>query len=204
MQHYSKLFDLSADSVISDLHPRYVSTTLAKEIAEQKKIPHIQVQHHHAHVASCLLENQVKKGTLAFAFDGSGFGSDGSIWGGEMFLADKRDFLRVGFSRRDFFTAAKLQEGDAVLVGGTLGDHGMTLYAEHENISLSVWPLVETALGFQGLSVMRAPTHGGLAVVLNEFARKYNISFFIDKEKIPQLLTVQTLCEVLGFDFFKA
>ncbi|MDC7125342.1 MAG: carbamoyltransferase HypF [Spirochaetales bacterium] len=75
-----------------DLHPGYNSVM----VAEKLNIPVIRVQHHWAHVASCMAENNYKEDVIGVCFDGTGYGTDGSIWGGEFLRASYRDFERLG------------------------------------------------------------------------------------------------------------
>jgi len=94
---FKKLFDITPEIVAHDLHPDYLSTQYALDIARRRpKIMRIPVQHHHAHIVSCLAENRVKGKVIGVAFDGIGYGADGNIWGGEFLVADSRDFLRIG------------------------------------------------------------------------------------------------------------
>ena len=81
---FQKMYQIVPQRVISDLHPEYISTKLAREWYDEV----ISVQHHEAHIAACRLENQVKGEALGVAWDGTGFGYDNSIWGGEFFLSD--------------------------------------------------------------------------------------------------------------------
>jgi hydrogenase maturation protein HypF len=95
---YGDLFAHEPQAVVADLHPNYRSTHHAKELAGQADLPLIQVQHHHAHIASVLAENgwPLDGGkVLGIALDGSGYGGDGTIWGGEFLLADYHDFQRL-------------------------------------------------------------------------------------------------------------
>jgi len=88
----------SAPQVVAyDLHPDYISTKYAREISEKRKHGHksfIGVQHHHAHVAACMAENRLRGKAIGVAFDGTGYGSDGNIWGGEFLIADYSGFER--------------------------------------------------------------------------------------------------------------
>jgi len=97
LHRFEKLFGISPKIVAHDLHPDYLSTQYALDITRGKpKIMRIPVQHHHAHIVSCLVENKVKGKVIGVAFDGIGYGADGNIWGGEFLVADYGDFRRIG------------------------------------------------------------------------------------------------------------
>ncbi len=99
LQIYQKLFDHHPEAIVVDCHPEYIPTQIGKEWAEQQRIPLIEVQHHHAHIVSCMVEHQLPLDTpplLGIALDGLGYGDDGEIWGGEFLLANYRDYQRVG------------------------------------------------------------------------------------------------------------
>jgi hydrogenase maturation protein HypF len=96
---YASLFDHSPVALVADLHPEYLSTKLAEERSRHEALPLIKVQHHHAHVAACLVENGRPLDAppvLGIALDGLGMGDDGTIWGGEFLLADYRGYRRLG------------------------------------------------------------------------------------------------------------
>lgn len=96
---FCDLFDHRPAAIAVDLHGDYLSTGLGRKLAREKGLRLIEVQHHHAHVASCLAENEVALGdgpVLGIALDGSGQGDDGTIWGGEFLLADYGGYRRVG------------------------------------------------------------------------------------------------------------
>ena len=92
IEHYKRLFDIEPEVVAYDLHPEYLSTKFAlllDDVAAK-----IAVQHHHAHVASCMADNMIDGEVIGVAFDGLGFGLDGKLWGGEFFVADFCDAER--------------------------------------------------------------------------------------------------------------
>jgi hydrogenase maturation protein HypF len=95
MSLYKRLFHIEPEIIAHDLHPDYLATKYARELGESgvKLVP---VQHHHAHVASCLADNGLESRVIGVAFDGTGMGADGNIWGGEFLVADYRDYKRVG------------------------------------------------------------------------------------------------------------
>ncbi|MGH3742857.1 MAG: carbamoyltransferase HypF, partial [Micromonosporaceae bacterium] len=93
IRHYSKLFDITPEVIAHDLHPEYLST---KHALEAPDVELIGVQHHHAHIASCLVDNGEVGPVLGVAFDGLGHGVDGTLWGGEFLVADLAGFHRVG------------------------------------------------------------------------------------------------------------
>ncbi|MFN2431846.1 MAG: carbamoyltransferase HypF [Gemmatimonadota bacterium] len=85
LEVYGRLLDLRPEVVAHDLHPEYLSTKLAGELPASERVA---VQHHHAHVASCVAEHGVGEPVLGVAFDGAGLGTDGAIWGGEFLLVE--------------------------------------------------------------------------------------------------------------------
>jgi hydrogenase maturation protein HypF len=93
IEHYRRLLDVDPVLVAHDLHPDYLSTAYAQEL---DGVELTGVQHHHAHVASCLADNGVPGPVLGLALDGTGFGPDGTLWGGEVLVADLIGFRRVG------------------------------------------------------------------------------------------------------------
>ena len=86
------LLEVEPELVVCDLHPKYNSTMVAGEM----NLPMLQVQHHYAHILSCMAENDCEGPVIGVSFDGTGYGSDGTIWGGEILYADYEDFERMG------------------------------------------------------------------------------------------------------------
>ncbi len=92
---YEELFDLKPRCIAHDLHPDYAST----RYAQKRGIARIPIQHHHAHMASCMAEHGLNERVIGVTFDGTGFGTDGAIWGGEFLVGDYNGFERVAHLR---------------------------------------------------------------------------------------------------------
>jgi len=88
------LLEVKPEAVVCDLHPKYNSTMVAEDIAQARGIPIYRIQHHYAHILSCMAENDYADPVIGVSFDGTGFGTDGTIWGGEILVADYNGFTR--------------------------------------------------------------------------------------------------------------
>jgi len=104
-----RLYRFKPELVACDLHPDYASTRWALASG----LPVVRVQHHHAHAAACAAENAIRGPYLAVSWDGTGYGSDGTVWGGEIFLAEDNRFERVGHLRQ-----FRLPGGEAAIKEG--------------------------------------------------------------------------------------
>ena len=93
---YKRLFRIDPKIIACDMHPEYLPSKYAARIAAEQTLPLIPIQHHHAHVVSCMVENGVESPVIGVAFDGVGYGTDGAIWGGEFLMADWHGFQRMG------------------------------------------------------------------------------------------------------------
>ena len=93
ISRFENLFGISPRYAVCDLHPDYMSTSYAEN--ELKTLPLLKVQHHHAHMASCMADNGLDGACIALTWDGTGLGSDNTIWGGECLVGDYNDFKRV-------------------------------------------------------------------------------------------------------------
>ena len=107
LDNLKKLYRVSPKAIAYDLHPQYMSTRLALGLDINPKIG---VQHHHAHIASCMAENHLRGKVIGIAFDGTGFGTDGQIWGGEFLAADL-----AGFERYAHLRYVSMPGGDAAV-----------------------------------------------------------------------------------------
>lgn len=102
----SSFYELKADSAVCDEHPDYIST----RYAESLNIPLEKVQHHYAHVLSCMAENDLDEDVLGVSWDGTGYGTDGTIWGGEFIIPRGKTFSRAGY-----FKTFRLPGGEAAI-----------------------------------------------------------------------------------------
>jgi len=110
--HFERLFRIQPEAIAYDLHPNYLSTRYARERAERENLPAIGVQHHHAHIAACMADNGMDGShpVIGLAFDGTGYGDDGAIWGGEFLVADY-----AGYERKFHLPYFPLPGGDAAI-----------------------------------------------------------------------------------------
>jgi hydrogenase maturation protein HypF len=92
IEHLKGIYSVQPTAIICDMHPNYLST----RYAEEQGLPVIKVQHHEAHIASCMAENHIQEEVIGVAMDGTGYGRDGEIWGSEFFIGKPNEFVRVG------------------------------------------------------------------------------------------------------------
>ncbi len=110
LQTYTNLFRLSPSMYVCDLHPDYLSTREALRASSEHQVPVIQVQHHWAHMASCMTDNHLQGHCFGIIWDGTGLGTDGTIWGGEFLIGGYDSFRRAGSIR-----PIRLPGGDAAI-----------------------------------------------------------------------------------------
>jgi hydrogenase maturation protein HypF len=110
LDHLMRTFEIEPQAVVHDLHPGYLSTTWARDWAREKGLELIAVQHHHAHVAGCMAEHGLTGAAIGLALDGTGYGTDGRIWGGEVLIA-----MLDGFERFAHLEYVPMPGGDAVV-----------------------------------------------------------------------------------------
>jgi len=107
IEHLQRILEIRPVAIAYDLHPNYFSTRWA---LAHSGLPQIGVQHHHGHIASCMAENQLEGRVIGIALDGTGYGTDGRIWGGEVLLADY-----TGFERAAHLAYVPLPGGEAAI-----------------------------------------------------------------------------------------
>lgn len=91
IENFNNIFSFSPKYVACDMHPAYLSSKYAESLG----LPLIKVQHHHAHIVSAMAENNIQNNVIGVAFDGTGYGTDGKIWGGEFFICNTKSFKRL-------------------------------------------------------------------------------------------------------------
>jgi hydrogenase maturation protein HypF len=92
LDHLMRTFEIVPETVVHDLHPGYLSTAWAREWARERGLRLIAAQHHHAHVAGCMAEHALTGPVIGLSLDGTGYGSDGRIWGGEVLICRMESF----------------------------------------------------------------------------------------------------------------
>ena len=96
IEHFERLFHIRPEAIACDLHPNYIATRYALERAERENLPFINIQHHHAHIAACMADNGLDgdEPVIGVSFDGTGYGDDSAIWGGEFLIAGYSGYQR--------------------------------------------------------------------------------------------------------------
>jgi hydrogenase maturation protein HypF len=100
LDHLMRTFEIEPGTVVHDLHPGYLSTSWAKEWAGERGLQRVAVQHHHAHVAGCMAEHGLTEPVIGLSLDGTGYGTDGRVWGGEVLICRLDGFDR--FAHLDY------------------------------------------------------------------------------------------------------
>lgn len=198
------LLEVEPEIVCCDMHPKYNSVMVAEELG----LPVVKVQHHYAHILSCMAENDCAEQVIGVSFDGTGYGTDGTIWGGEILLSDLDGFTRVG-SVMPFLQVggdASSKEGWRIavsLIYGMTGDRKkaaeitekLELCTKQEaNVQFTmadrkINAVISTSAGrlFDGMSAMlgirRKSTFEGEASMALEFAAEEYRETMLEKSK---------------------
>ncbi len=144
IERLGDLLDVEPTVIAHDLHPEYLSTKYAQE-SDRELLP---VQHHHAHVASCLIDNRHPGPVIALAYDGHGYGPDGTLWGGELLLADFTHYQRLGHLPLVGLPGAAIAAREpwrmaVAWVGQVIGEDAVKYFAREYDFDLR-WPEVLT------------------------------------------------------------
>ena len=149
IEHFKKLFYIEPKALAYDLHPDYLSTQYALSIPD---IPRIGVQHHHAHIVSAMAENRIEGDVIGVALDGTGFGTDGTIWGGEILKANYRDFDRLAHLKKVPMPGGSMAIKEPwrmamVYLSGAFGDEATKLRINlMKRIDFQKWDILKKAI----------------------------------------------------------
>ena len=127
IDHLKRILDIEPEIIAYDMHPDYMTTRYAES---RKNVERIAIQHHHAHIVACMAEHQIDGPVLGLSFDGTGFGEDGTIWGGEVLIAEHGDYTRV--AHLDYFpmpgSASAIKEPWRMAVSYLYGTFGEEMW----------------------------------------------------------------------------
>ncbi|WP_260634137.1 carbamoyltransferase HypF [Streptomyces angustmyceticus] len=166
ISHLRGIFDVTPRYVAHDLHPDFHSTRYARSCADMEPVA---VQHHHAHMASCMADNGLDRPVLGVIFDGTGYGTDGTIWGGEFLVGDYRGFERAGHLAR-----FRLPGGDkAVREPARVAIALLTQYFGQDAASLPI-PLVQRRDPFEVGVLMKMTERGLHAPLTSSMGRLFD------------------------------
>ncbi|MGV9102960.1 MAG: carbamoyltransferase HypF [Candidatus Thorarchaeota archaeon] len=133
------------DGVVCDLHPEFLSTDLAQRVSQERDIPLVQVQHHHAHLASILVDNRLTTDTsiICITADGYGYGPNGEAWGGEVLVGNGREFSRFGGLTQQLYVGGDLSARYAArpfmgIVGDSLSTNKLFEYVRGAKIAADI------------------------------------------------------------------
>jgi hydrogenase maturation protein HypF len=191
LAHLMHTFEIEPQAVVHDLHPGYLSTTWAKQWAADHNLPTIAVQHHHAHIAACMAEHKLEGPVIGLSLDGTGYGTDGRIWGGEVLIAGYESFER--FAHLDYVA---LPGGDAavrepwrmafahLLAAGFSGDEAKELVGASEQESRLLSRMIERGINAPLTSSLGRLFDAVAAVVLKRRQVDYEAQAAIELEGI--------------------
>ena len=226
IERMKNIFGFSPDRSVCDNHPGYVSASFGLEV-QGSEVQRFTVQHHRAHVASVMAEHNIRKPVLGFAFDGTGYGDDGTIWGGEVFYYDGLKKLSSGLERVAHLEPVKLIGGDEgakntdTILQGYLKQLGMEKAFEEQGffrgkeligraLELGINTVMSSSMGrlFDAVSALLNICHynsyeGEAAIELENLAaeadKAYKLSFqLITGEDGSCWISAQSLFEGIG------
>ena len=141
IERYMKLYHIKPEMIVCDMHPKYHSAQYAEKLAKNMNIPIYKIQHHHAHALSVMAEHSLKS-CIGVSLDGTGYGTDGKIWGGEFLLCNNTEFTRAGH-----LSYVKLCGGDKASVNSELVKECYKYASDEESAeSTGINPLIKAAL----------------------------------------------------------
>ncbi|SHN57148.1 carbamoyltransferase HypF [Desulfovibrio litoralis] len=161
IEHLSTLLNFKADCLVHDLHPNFLSTKLAKELAELWEIPAVELQHHYAHARSLGAETQTQSPFLCLSLDGTGYGEDKTIWGGELLLIDPSSTAQKRLASLDLFP----------ILGGDIAIKEPWRLAYGALLQYNLLPFADS-----WIKNLSEDKHAQLPILETMFQRKLNVS----------------------------
>ena len=191
LAHLSHTFEIEPQIIVHDLHPGYLSTSWAQQHAKQRNLRLIAVQHHHAHIAACMAEHALNGPVIGLSLDGTGYGTDGRIWGGEVLICTLDRFDR--FAHLDYVpmpgSEAAIREpwrmAFAHLINAGFAEHEareLTGASDHEARLLS--RMIERGINSPPTSSLGRLFDAAAAVILNRRVVDYDAQAAIELEGI--------------------
>jgi hydrogenase maturation protein HypF len=148
---FKKILEVEPEVIVYDKHPGYFSSQIAKEIFSDKE--EISVQHHHSHITSCMADNFLSnEKIIGVSFDGTGYGIDGNIWGGEFLICDYEEFERVGHLKYFPIAGGEISIKEVWRIGAVylykiFGDNFLNLDIDFvKKIDLKKWEIIKKAV----------------------------------------------------------
>ena len=148
---FKNILEIEPEIVVCDMHPEYFSSKIAKEIFSDKKF--IEIQHHYSHIISCMADNFLKnQKVIGVAFDGTGYGVDGNIWGGEFLICDYETFQRVGHLKYFPLQGGEISIKEVWRIGAVylyyvFGNNFLDLDIEFvKKIDIKKWEIIKKAI----------------------------------------------------------
>lgn len=190
VKHFIHVFDMEPDLIVADMHPGYMTRLFADEMAEGK-ISRMDVQHHHAHAVSVMEEENLDGPVIGISYDGTGYGPDGTLWGSEILICDRKDYRRAGH-----FTEFPLPGGESAIRDVWKIGHSLLLQAFGEVPEEFRTP--ETGLLLEGLSAgLNAPLSCSIGRIFDGMASLLGITQKVTGEaEAAQLLEERAhLCQ---------
>ena len=193
LDHLMRTFEIEPTAVVHDLHPGYLSTEWATQWAEERGLRRIAVQHHHAHIAGCMAEHALEGRVIGLALDGTGYGTDGRIWGGEVLIASMEKFERfahIGYVAMPGGDAAVREPWRMafahLLAAGFSQDEARTLTGASEQEAHLVARMIERGINAPMTSSLGRLFDAAAAVVLNRRTVDYEAQAAIELEGIAE------------------
>jgi len=204
IRHFENLFRITPELIACDLHPDYLSTRYALTRSQHDNVPMVQVQHHHAHLAACMVENgwDTDEPVIGLTFDGTGYGTDGTIWGGEVLVGGYK-----GYQRRFHIDPFQLPGGDkAVRVPARTALSLLTKYQMEQDEALPplhfISPQERSVIQSQLLHNINSPVTSSMGRLFDAVSALLGIRQQVTYEG-QAAIELEALCDPLETGFYE-